>query len=553
MRLSGFGVGSGTALGPVRRLAPSVPTDSAGEAIAGDAPAAHTPASDPTAELARTRAALQATAAQLAQRADEQTGAACDLLRAESRMAADPSLLDDVAARIAAGSSGQQAVLDAFGAFQQALRAQGGRMAERAVDLADVARRVVRTMTGMPDPALPVSQAPYVLVADDLSAADAAALDPASVLAIITRDGGPTSHAAILARARSIPAIFGVPEAMRLTDGQIVLADAEHGSVDADPRSHTSHPVAPGRSAAGPFAPGATADGVRVPLLAIVGDPQDAARAAALGAEGVGLVRSEYLFPDRDEAPSVDEQTARYTALLDTFPGRSVVVRVLDAGGDKPVSYLPRRPERNPALGLRGIRLLRRHEPVLRDQLTALARAAAASASADLWVIAPMVTEAEEADWFAALARRAGVRRVGVMVEVPSAALLAEQVIAPVDFVSIGTNDLTQYTLAADRTLGAVGHLQDPWHPAVLRLIAGVARAGAAAGKPVGVCGEAAADPDFAVVLVGLGVPSLSMTPVALADVRASLAAVTLDEARGRARRALAAGSAAAARAVARD
>lgn len=545
MRMNGFGVGTGSAVGPVRRLTRQPSTTDA----AGVAPV------DPAAELERTRAGLLATSAQLAERAGRQTGAAGDLLRAESRMASDPMLLDDVARRITAGSSGPAAVVAAFAAVEQVLTAQGGRSAERAADLADVARRVVRTMSGAPEQAVPASPGPYVLVADDLSAADAAVLDPASVLAIITREGGPTSHAAILARARSIPAIFGVADALQLVDGQIVLADAQHGSVDADParqlgRRRRRRSASPTASAA-PTAPGATADGLRIPLLAIVDDPDDVARAVALGAEGVGLVRSEYLFPDRAQAPSLAEQTRRYQALLRAFPDRPVVVRVLDAGGDKPVRFLPRGPERNPALGLRGIRLLRRHEGVLRDQLTALARAAESTGAGDLWVIAPMVAEPEEAAWFGALAHDAGIGRAGVMIEVPSAALLADRIMPNTDFVSIGTNDLTQYTLAADRTLGAVGRLQSAWHPAVLRLVAEVARAGADAGRPVGVCGEAAADPDFAVVLAGLGVTSLSMAPTALADVRAALAAVTFDQARQRAQRALAASGAREARAAA--
>lgn len=552
MRLSGFGVGTGAVVGPVRRL------PSAARAAAG--PSSVRPVDpallDLRSELDRTRAALQVTAATLAQRAEQQTGVARDLLLAESQMAADPALLDDVVARIESGGSGADAVRDGFEVYQRALTAQGGRMAERATDLADVARRVVSAMLGPADPAAPVPPGPYVLVTDDLAAADAALLDPASVLAIITSEGGPTSHAAIVARARSIPAVFGVPEAALLADGQIVLADADHGSVETDPgrdaplRVRSRAPAADAARAR-PLPSGRTADGVRVPLLAIVGDATEAARAAALGAEGVGLLRSEYLFPDRTATPSVDEQAALYARVLDAFPDLPVVVRVMDAGGDKP-AFLPRPAERNPALGLRGVRLLRRHESVLRDQLTAIVRAAAGS-SADVRVLAPMVTEPAEATWFVALAREAGVQRVGVMVEVPAAALLADRMIAQVDFVSIGTNDLTQYTLAADRTLAAVGHLQDPWHPAVLRLIAEVGRAGADTGKPVGVCGEAAADPDYAVVLVGLGVTDLSMRPSALAGVRASLLAVTSDEARARARRALTADSAAAARRAALD
>jgi phosphotransferase system enzyme I (PtsI) len=236
--------------------------------------------------------------------------------------------------------------------------------------------------------------------------------------------------------------------------------------------------------------------------------------------------------------------------LLGHFPGRKVVVRALDGGADKPLSFLNDAHEENPALGLRGIRALRVSEQILRDQLTALALAAAET-DAELWVMAPMVSDSEETDYFVSLGRELGLNTVGVMAEVPSLAVLADQVLEIADFVSIGTNDLTQYTLAADRMLGSVAHFQDPWHPAVLRLVKLLGDAGAAAGKPVGVCGEAAADPKLAIVLVGLGVTSLSMTPAALADVRAELRTVTLDEARARATRAIAAHSAAEARAAA--
>jgi phosphotransferase system enzyme I (PtsI) len=227
-----------------------------------------------------------------------------------------------------------------------------------------------------------------------------------------------------------------------------------------------------------------------------------------------------------------------------------VVARVLDAGADKPLSFLNAAHEENPALGLRGIRALRASEHILRDQLTALANAQAAT-EARLYVMAPMIADAEETEYFVSLGRELGLRIVGAMAEVPSIAVLADQVLEIADFVSIGTNDLTQYTLAADRQLGSVAAMQDPWHPAVLRLIKMLGDAGARAGKGVGVCGEAAADPALAVVLVGLGATSLSMSASAIADVRAELLTVTLDEARARADRALGARSAAEARSLA--
>ncbi len=272
--------------------------------------------------------------------------------------------------------------------------------------------------------------------------------------------------------------------------------------------------------------------------------------AVDLGAEGVGLFRTEFLFLDSPTAPTVASQQASYEQLLAAFPGKKVVVRALDAGADKPLPFLTDKDEENPALGRRGLRALRNHEQVLRDQLTALAQADAAT-EADLWVMAPMVADAEETEYFVDLARELGIRTAGVMAEVPSLALMAEQVLRSADFVSIGTNDLTQYTMAADRMLGTVAHYQDPWHPAVLRLVAQLGAAGADAGKAVGICGEAAADPLLAVVLVGLGATTLSMTPAALADVRAELGKHTLDEAREMAQAALAASTAATARSAA--
>jgi phosphotransferase system enzyme I (PtsI) len=299
--------------------------------------------------------------------------------------------------------------------------------------------------------------------------------------------------------------------------------------------------------AAAPLTRGALADGTPVPLLANLGSGDGADEALRYGAEGVGRFRTEFLFLDAEAAPSVGEQEAEYTRLLTAFSGRKVVVRVLDAGADKPLAFVNDAPEANPALGLRGIRALRHAEPVLRDQLTALAAADAAT-DAELQVMAPMIATVEETRYFTTLAKELGVAVAGVMVETPSAALIADRVLAVADFASIGTNDLTQYTMAADRLLGTVAALQDPWHPAVLRLIAEVGAAGAAQGKPVGICGEAAADPLLAVVLVGLGATSLSMSPSAIADVRASLRRFGAADARHLAQVALAADGAASAR-----
>jgi phosphotransferase system enzyme I (PtsI) len=472
-------------------------------------------------------------------------------------MAQDPSLIEDVEKRITAGTTGERAVFEAFGAFQDMLTAMGGYMAERATDLGDVAQRVIASLRGVAAPGIPTSDEPFILVAPDLAPADTALLDLNSVLALITRDGGPTSHTAILARSKSIPAIVGVTGALDLTDGTVVVVDAVSGTVTSDPSEAQvtdarDRIAARAAIAAAPITDGVLADGTAVPLLANLGSPDDAAEAVALGAEGVGLFRTEFLFLDSKTAPTVEQQQEKYIELLRHFSGKKVVVRALDAGADKPLVFLNAAHEENPALGLRGLRALRASEQILRDQLTALVNAQNAT-DADLWVMAPMVADAPEADYFVKLGKELGLKTVGAMAEIPSLAVVADQVAEVTDFVSIGTNDLTQYTLAADRMLGSVASYQDPWHPAVLRLIKMLGDAGAAAGKPVGVCGEAAADPLLAVVLVGLGATSLSMTPAALADVRTELAGVTLEEARAKATRALAAHSAADARAAASE
>ena len=541
MELHGVGVGRGVAVGPILRMPDPLP-----EPVAGP----H--AGDSAAEYAHVEKSLAAVAEELAAKGAKAGGEAQAVLEAASMMAQDPTLTDDVKARIDSGTSGERAVFEAFASFQDQLTAMGGYMAERASDLADVSQRIIAHLRGVPVPGVPTSETPFILVAPDLAPADTALLELDKVLALITRDGGPTSHTAILARSKSIVAVVGVTGALDLTDGTLVIADAATGVIVSDP-TPTAIAAAEARIveraalAVAPITDGALGDGTKIPLLANLGSPKDAEAAVALGAEGVGLFRTEFLFLDSTTAPTVAEQARQYIDLLQHFPGKKVVVRALDAGADKPLSFLNAAHEENPALGLRGLRALRANQQILADQLQALVNAQAAT-TADLWVMAPMVSDAEETTWFVDYGKKLGLKTVGVMAEVPSLAVVADQVAEVSDFVSIGTNDLTQYTLAADRMLGSVASYQDPWHPAVLRLVKMLGDAGAAAGKPVGVCGEAAADPKLAVVLVGLGCTTLSMTPTALADVRAELRTVTLKEAQARAARALAATTAADAR-----
>jgi phosphoenolpyruvate-protein phosphotransferase (PTS system enzyme I) len=541
--LQGVGIGRGLGIGPVLRMPDALPEPAdTPSALAADA------------EKVRAAGALAATAADIRLRGEKAGGSAKEVLEAQAFMAEDPTLKDDVNARLETGKTAERAVFEAFGQFRDLLTSMGGYMGERATDLDDVSQRAVAHLQGVAAPGVPDPDYPFVLVARDLAPADTALLNLDKVLALITSDGGPTSHTAILAREKSIVAVVGASGALSLEDGETVIVDASTGVVTVSPseseRSAAEATLASRASApAVPVGPGALADGTAVPLLANLGSVDKLAAAIELGAEGVGLFRTEFLFLDSDRAPTVAEQQANYTTLFEAFPGEKVVVRALDAGADKPLSFLNDEPEENPALGLRGLRALRAHESILRDQLTAIANAAAAT-KAEAWVMAPMVSTVEETRYFVGIAKELGLKTAGVMVEVPAAALLADRILADADFASIGTNDLTQYTLAADRLLGSVSSFQDPWHPAVLRLVGEVGRAGAALDKPVGICGEAAADPMLAVVLVGLGATSLSMSPAALADVRAELSRFTKKQAIQFAELALSANSAVEARAA---
>jgi phosphotransferase system enzyme I (PtsI) len=542
--IRGTGIGSGIAQGPVAIMA------SALEAPAS-APSSRTPDEEKTAVAA----AVSAVAAELNARGERAGGSAQDVLEAQAMMAEDPTLEELVHGKIDEGATGEYAVYTSFNEFAEQLKEMGGYLGERAADLADVAQRIIAHLRGVSAPGVPEPGHPFVLVAPDLAPADTALLDLDQVLAVVTTDGGPTSHTAILAREKGIVAVVGTGE-IDLVEGQSVIVDASQDLVIADPSAEQLEEAAQraadrAAAQAAPITPGALADGTTVPLLANLGSPAGAADAIALGAEGVGLFRTEFLFLSSDEAPSVESQKASYAELLSAFEGRKVVVRALDAGADKPLPFLTDDSEENPALGRRGIRALAHRENILRDQLTALAQADAET-NADLWVMAPMIATVDETEYFVSLARELGLKTTGVMVEVPSAAILATELLKIADFASIGTNDLVQYTMAADRLLGSVAHLQSPWHPAALRLIEMVAEGGRANDKPVGVCGEAAADPLLAVVLVGLGVNTLSMSPSALADVRAELKKHTLEDAQRIAAAALATGNADGAKAAAR-
>lgn len=508
--LRGLPAVPGTAVGPVARLAPA-------PVLPAVAPP---PGPD---EHALAVAALDTVVSELAERAAELDGELRDIMDAQVMMVRDPGLAAGVLAAVDKGLPAAWAVREAFGVHLAALSGLGGYLADRVGDLTALRDRAIAVLLGLPRPGPPAGTAPYVLVAVDLAPADTVTLDRARVLAIVTEKGGPTSHTAIVARALGIPAVVACPIA-GLAEGVRVLVDGAAGTVEPDPPEESvRRATAEVREPAARTGPGRTADGHPVALLANIGGGPGGGGPEA---EGVGLFRTEFLFLDRVEAPSVAEQRDAYGAVFAAHPGQPVVVRTLDAGADKPLPFATAADEPNPALGIRGYRTVRRNPGLLSAQLDAIA-AAAADHAADVRVMAPMIATAAEAAAFAATARASGLATVGVMVEIPAAALRAPEILAEVDFVSVGTNDLAQYAFAADRLLGELGDLLDPRQPALLALVAEVARAAGAAGKPVGVCGEAAAEPGLAPVFAGVGITSLSMSAAAIPAVRAALLART--------------------------
>jgi multiphosphoryl transfer protein len=515
-----LGVSPGRVVGPALRMP---------DQIAEPDPTIRIAEAERLAAVKRLDSAAAQVAEQLRSRIAAAGGAVGALLDATAAMATDPDLLADASSRVREqGLTAERAVWEAFRIAADAIRAGGARQAERVIDLYDVRNRIVSSLLGRGAPSLTDPGHPYVLVAVDLAPADAASLDVTRCLAIVTEIGGPTSHAAIIARSLGIPAVVGVPGLSAIADETLLLVDGATGELIIEPsidqQATASTHRQPGDVLAGL---GSTSDGHHVALLANLASAAEVTAALECGAEGVGLYRTELGFLDRTEPPSVAEQVAAYRAVFSAFDGRRVVVRTLDAGSDKPLPFLAHGQEANPALGVRGFRTAASYPEVLHDQLKAIKEALVAE-SAEVWVMAPMIATVDEARMFAETAREAGLPIIGIMIETPGAAIQAEQILAEVDFVSIGTNDLAQYTFAADRHSASLAQLNDPWQPALLRMIDMVAKAAAGTGKPVGICGEAAADPLLALVLTGLGISSLSMAPGALAEVGRSISAVTL-------------------------
>jgi phosphoenolpyruvate-protein phosphotransferase/dihydroxyacetone kinase phosphotransfer subunit len=538
-----LGVSPGRAVGPVVRMPEPLAAPTLGPSL---------PVRARKAAAARIDVACESVAASLRARADRVTGESREILQAAAVMAVDRSMLDDAhAAVMDRGDSPEFAIWATVGDQAEAFRVQGGRVADRVADLLDMRNRVVAELLGRPAPGVPVRTDPFVLVARDLAPADTALLDPAVCVAIVTLEGGPTSHTAILSRSLGLPALVSFENALEIEDGTIVLVDGTAGTLTIDPTPEQIAEVQAQANIQMLFdGTGTTSDGHAVHLLANVASPESVEAALEANAQGIGLFRTEFLFLDRAEAPTVDEQVAAYGRVFERFSGKRVIIRTLDAGADKPLAFVTTAHEANPALGLRGYRTSWRRPDLLDDQLRAIALAAEKT-SALVQVMAPMIDTPDEAADFAARCAAHGLKRVGVMIETPAAAITAPELFDVVDFVSLGTNDLAQYTMAADREVGDLALLNDPWQPAVLRMMRLAFDAGADAGKPVSVCGEAAADPVLAGVLVGLGASSLSMSPRALGFVSELLAGVTLAECRAAAVEAAGSRTAQAARAAA--
>ncbi|MGI8614296.1 MAG: phosphoenolpyruvate--protein phosphotransferase [Nocardioidaceae bacterium] len=542
-RYTGTPVVPGAGYGPVVRPAPVVADDPVGPG-----------AVEPDEALIRFAVASESVAQRLEQLSSVSGGATAEVLAATAALARDRGLAAFVRRHVECGADVVAATRAAVAELSEMFRAAGGVMAERVADLTDVRDRIVAALTGRPEPGVPVPDEPSVLLAHDLAPVDTAALDPALIVAIATEVGGPTSHTAIIARQLGIPCVVAVTGLADVATGRLVLVDGDTGEVIVEPdadaaRSRVRDDRASREQMAAWRGPGRTRDGHPVEVLANVQDLESSRLAALAPVEGVGLFRTELCFLDSASEPSVEAQAAVYAKVLSVMGSRKVVVRTLDAGSDKPLCFVRHREEANPALGVRGLRIARDDPGILSRQLDAIALAAS-GAPGPVWVMAPMVSTVAEAAGFGAAVRQRGLV-AGAMVEVPSAALRAAGLLEHLDFVSIGTNDLSQYALAADRMAPTLSDLTDPWQPALLQLVSMTAEAGLQAGKPVGVCGEAAADPVLSCVLVGLGVTSLSVATSAAAAVGARLAAVTHQQCAAAAEAAVACDSAEAARAAA--
>ena len=495
-------------------------------------------------------------------------GPAAEIAEAHRALLADPELLRIAEAEIAGGRSAAFAWRAATAQASDAIRASGDALLmERVADLKDLERQVVAALLGTSGASALVLRPGTILIADDLLPSQFLALDNANLAGICTAAGGPTSHVAILAASAGIPMLVAAGEGvLAIADGTPAILDADVASIVTDPSPDALSEASErlfatrerrAREAAEAHEPCRMADATRIEIFANLGSVTDAAAAVAAGAEGCGLLRTEFLFLERETAPDEEEQRETYSRIAATLGDRPLIVRTLDIGGDKPVPYLPMAGEENPALGLRGVRLSLARPDLMRLQLRAILRGVPAG---QCRIMLPMV--ADLGDYRPVRALLAEVQaelgivepvQLGVMIETPAAAMLAGQIAREADFLSIGTNDLTQYTLAADRGNAAVSQRIDAMHPAVLRLVREVGCGAKAAGRWAGMCGGLASDPLAAPILIGLGITELSATPAAIPGLKAVVRKLDMNACLMLAEKACDAASPAEVRALARE
>ncbi|MFM8927459.1 MAG: putative PEP-binding protein [Rhodoluna sp.] len=472
------------------------------------------------AELDRLKNAIAEVVSGMRQTEENADATVRDILSALGDMLEDPALLEEATTHLLEGWNAETSVVRAMHSFTELL-AGDDLFGERVADLEDLALKVVANLSGVDSEiALPKS-GPVIVVAEDLSPAETAKFTDA-VVAVITEKGGPTSHTAIICRQRNIPALVAAKGALTVipngaslvvdaSSGEAYLSDEPLGNLAETKRKTIGEPI--------------------IEVKGNVGSVDDTKLLFETRASGIGLMRTELLFLNRTSAPTLEEQTNLYAEVLSNAPKGEVIFRTLDAGSDKPLTFLGLAEEENPSLGVRGFRINEVDESVLATQLQALALAEQKTAR-PVSVMAPMIATVEEAKAFAKLARGFGLGTVGVMVETPSICVQITELAGVVDFVSIGTNDLSQYLFAADRQNSAVAALLNPWQPALLKTIAKVCEDANSVGIKVGVCGEAGADPLLGVVLAGLGVKSVSMASPAVAKAIEYLSSVTDELAR---------------------
>jgi phosphocarrier protein FPr/phosphocarrier protein len=521
------------------------------------------------AALDRARAEVRARLERCALTASAGDGgpaAASEIAAAHLELLDDPELLAGARAAIAAGRSAGSAWRTAVRAGAATLESLAdARLRERVDDLLDLEAQVLLALAGNTAAAAPALPEQAIVIARELLPSQLLALDGARVAGIGMAAGGATSHAAILAAAMGIPALVALgEEVLAVPDGTEVVLDAANGALEIAPSESrlvsaraqvAASTVQRAALAAAAQRECRTADGTRIEVLANIGSVAEAQAAMRNGAEGCGLLRTEFLFLGRQSPPSEAEQTAEYQKIADVLGDRPLTIRTLDAGGDKPIAYLPLPREENPALGLRGVRTSLAWPQLLRTQLRAVL---AVRGPAHCRLLLPMISDVEEIETVRAVLGeiqrelgRADPISVGVMVETPASAILAERIAAVADFLSIGTNDLTQYTLAMDRGHPQLAARLDALHPAVLRLIARTAEGAGAHGRHVAVCGGLASEPLAAPLLVGLGVHELSAVPAAIPQLKARIQSLSLSDCRALAAQALARPSAAAVRTLA--